>query len=133
MKLLIELIGYGLIFLALIHIIFPKAFDWKNQLATLTLINRQLMTVHTFFIALTVFLMGVLCITSAHELQTTPLGRKILIGLAIFWGIRLLAQLFWYSPELWKGKLRETSFHIIFLTIWTSITVIFTMAAYRAY
>ncbi len=133
MKLLIELIGYGLILLALIHIIFPKAFDWKKQLASLTLINRQLMTVHTFFIALTVFLMGLLCITSAHELLTTPLGRKILIGLAVFWGIRLLTQLFWYSSKLWKGKPRETAFHIIFLTIWTSITVIFTMAAYSAY
>jgi hypothetical protein len=76
MKLLIELIGYGLILLALIHAMFPKAFDWKNQLASLTLINRQLMSVHTFFVALTVFLMGILCITSAKELLSTSLGKK---------------------------------------------------------
>lgn len=129
MKTLIQLIGYGLILLALIHAIFPRAFDWKNQLATLTLINRQLMTVHTFFIALTVFLMGVLCVTSADQLTTTPLGKKILFGLAIFWAIRLLTQLFWYSPDLWKGKIRETSIHILFLIIWTTITIIFTKAA----
>ena len=129
MKLLIHLIGYGLILLALIHVIFPKAFDWKKELATLSLINRQLMTVHTFFIGLTVFLMGILCITSAHELITTALGKRILCGLAIFWGIRLLSQLFWYSPQLWKGKPRETSIHILFLAIWTSITIIFTVAA----
>ena len=129
MKLLIQLIGHGLILLALIHVIFPKAFNWKNQLATLSLINRQLMTVHTFFIALTVILMGVLCITSAHELLTTALGKRILGGLAIFWGIRLVTQLFWYSPQLWKGKPRETSIHILFLAIWLSITTIFTIAA----
>ena len=130
MKLLIELIGYGLILLALIHIIFPKAFDWKNELASLTLINRQLMTVHTFFVALTVFLMGILCISSAQDLLSTSLGKKILAGLALFWGIRLLTQLFWYSPQLWKGKPRETAIHILFLAIWTSITTIFAIAAY---
>jgi hypothetical protein len=129
MILLIQLIGYGLILLALIHAIFPKVFDWKNELATLTLINRQLMTVHTFFIALVVFLMGVLCITSAHELLTTDLGKRILGGLAIFWGIRLVTQLFWYSPQLWKGKPRETAIHILFIAIWASITTIFTIGA----
>lgn len=129
MILLIELIGYGLILLALIHAIFPKAFDWKTELASLTLINRQLMTVHTFFVALTVFLMGVLCATSAQELFTTALGKKILAGLAIFWAIRLLSQLFWYSPQLWKGKPRETMIHVLFLVMWTAITIIFTIAA----
>lgn len=130
MKLLIQLIGYGLILLALIHIIFPRVFDWKNQLASLTLINRQLMTVHTFFVALTVFLMGILCITSAEELLNTPLGKKILLGLAIFWFIRLIIQLFWYSPLLWQGKLKETAIHILFLAIWVSITTIFSIAAF---
>lgn len=129
MKLLIELIGYGLILLGLIHVIFPKAFDWKNELAKLTLINRQLMTVHTFFIALTTLLMGILCISSAHELLTTTLGKKICIGLAIFWGMRLFTQLFWYSPLLWKGKPLETFIHILFLSIWSSITIIFSIAA----
>jgi len=76
MKTLIEITGYGLILLAIIHAIFPKAFDWKNQLPNLTLINQQLMTVHTFFIALTVFLIGLLCATSAYQLTTTPLGKK---------------------------------------------------------
>jgi hypothetical protein len=129
MKLLIELIGYGLILLGLIHVIFPKAFDWKSELASLSLINRQLMTVHTFFVAFTVFLMGVLCISSAHELLTTSLGKKICIGLAIFWGMRLFTQLFWYSPLLWKGKPLETSIHILFLFMWSSITIIFGIVA----
>ena len=129
MILLIQLIGCGLILLALVHVVFPVAFDWKNELARLTLINQQLMTVHTFFIALMVFLMGVLCVTSADDLLSTELGKRILLGLAFFWGIRLLSQLFWYSPELWKGKRRETIIHVLFLVIWTAMTCIFAVAA----
>lgn len=78
MVFLIQLIGYGLVVLALIHVVFPKVFDWKRELPLLSLVNRQLMTVHTFFIAVMVFMMGVLCASSAELLLRTPLGRRIL-------------------------------------------------------
>ena len=93
-----------LVVLALVHVIFPRYFDWKIQLGGLSLINRQMMYVHTFFIALVVLLMGVLCVTSASELVNTPLGQKVCTGLFVFWFARLIIQFFGYSSELWKGK-----------------------------
>lgn len=118
-------IGILLIILALIHIIFPKYFNWKKELASLNLINRQMMTVHTFFIALTVFLMGLLCVTSADEIIETPLGKKIALGLGVFWGIRLVIQFFGYSSKLWKGKKFETTVHIVFSSLWLYLTIVF--------
>src|SRR4051812_25124936 len=96
----LKIIGVLLIALAFIHLIFPKQFDWKNDLKGLSLINRQIIQVHTFFIALTVLMMGVLCLTSATELITTKLGNHISIGLAVFWSIRLVIQFFGYSSKL---------------------------------
>lgn len=83
------------------------------------------MTVHTFFIALTVFLMGLLCVTSADEIIETPLGKKIALGLGVFWGIRLVIQFFGYSSKLWKGKKFETTVHIVFSCLWLYLTLIF--------
>lgn len=60
--------------------------------------------VHTFFIALTVILMGLLCLTSANELLQLSLGKKVALGFGLFWGCRLFIQLFVYSAQLWKGK-----------------------------
>ena len=125
MKLIIEIMGCGLIVLALIHAVFPKVFDWKKELAGLSLINQQLMTVHTFFIALAVFLNGLLCVTCADELMNTSLGRKLCLGLSCFWGVRFIAQIFWYSPMLWRGKRLETFCHVLFLFIWSSVTGVF--------
>lgn len=85
------------------------------------------MYVHTFFIALMVLLMGLLCITSADELIVTGLGRKLAGGLAVFWCCRLLMQFFGYSSILWKGKTFETLMHIIFTLLWIYLTVIFGM------
>lgn len=126
----LKIIGGLLSILAFAHLFFPKYFLWKKELRHLSLINRQMMQVHTFFIALTVLLMGVLCFTSSHELLTTVLGRRISLGLAIFWGIRLGIQFFGYSADLWKGKTFETTVHIIFSIFWGYFTTVFFMVWY---
>ncbi|HUN15171.1 MAG TPA: hypothetical protein PK622_00085 [Saprospiraceae bacterium] len=102
-------------------------FNWKSELQHLSLINRQMMTVHTFFIALTVFLIGLLCVTSASELIETSLGKKISLGLAVFWTIRLFTQIFIYSPILWKGKAFETIIHILLAIFWAYMCLVFWM------
>lgn len=84
-----------------------------------------MMTIHTFFIALVVFLMGLLCLTSASELADTKLGKTISLGLAVFWTIRLITQFFGYSPKLWNGKTFETTVHILFSAFWVYINIIF--------
>ncbi len=121
----LKIIGILLIALSLVHIVFPKYFNWEKELSSLSLINRQIMTVHTFFIALLVFLMGLLCLTSPNELIITSLGKKISFGFGIFWTTRLFTQFFGYSSELWKGKAFETTVHVLFVFLWTYLSYIF--------
>jgi hypothetical protein len=96
MKLQLNIIGVLLLLLSGIHMFFPGYFHWKEDLKSLSLINRQMMQVHAFFIAL-----------------------------VVFWGIRLFFQLFVYSPELWKGKRRETVIHILFTCLWIYFSLLF--------
>lgn len=125
MELHLKISGVILILLAVVHISFPKQFDWKSQLMPLSLINKQMMIVHTFFIALTVFMMGILCLFCAEDITGTRLGRQIALGLAVFWCVRLFFQFFVYSPKLWKGKPFETVMHILFSLTWIYLTLIF--------
>ncbi len=117
-----------MIALGLIHVIFPKRFNWKEELRSLSIINREMMYVHTFFIALTLVLMGLLCLTSATELTQTTFGKRISLGLGLFWFIRLYIQFFVYSPENWKGKRFETMVHIVFSIFWAYLSVLFALA-----
>lgn len=125
MEVHINIVGALLIMLATIHIIFPRYFNWKNELAGLSLINRQMMQVHTFFLAFILFLMGILCLSSASDLVSTSLGKRICLGFSIFWGLRLLFQFFIYSPKLWRGKAKETIIHILFTLLWIYFTLVF--------
>lgn len=125
MEIHFKIIGYLLVTLALVHVIFPKYFNWKEELKTLSLINKQMMTVHTFFVALTVFMMGILCLTSSTELIETNLGKTICFGFGVFWLLRLFFQFFIYSSQLWKGKSFETIVHVIFSILWTYLSFVF--------
>ena len=127
MELQLKLIGFLLVILAVLHAAFSRYFNWRHEFAAVSLINRQMMYVHTFFIAFTVFLMGLLCLSSASELTSTPLGRKLALGCGIFWLARLLVQFFGYSAVLWQGKRFETIVHVIFSALWAYLSTVFVL------
>ncbi len=125
MEVHIENIGWLLMTLACSHAVFPRYFKWKTELAHLSLMNRQMMGIHTLFIAITVFLMGLLCVTSASDLVKTELGRRICFGLGLFWVLRLIIQFFGYSSKLWKGSTWKTTVHIVFTLLWIYLSTVF--------
>jgi hypothetical protein len=129
MEIHIKIVGSLLIVLSLMHIFIPKYFKWQNELTSLSLITRQILYVHTFFIAFMVLLMGLLCIGYSDELIYTRLGRVVCIGLFGFWLLRLIFQFFVYSAAVWKGKRFETIMHVLFSILWTYITAVFLLAS----
>jgi len=129
MALHLNIIGILLLLLAAVHVLLPNYLQWKRELAVLSLINKQVMEVHTFFIAFAVLLMGALCLYAADEIVNTPLGHTLAFGLFIFWFARLLAQFLIYKPVLWKGKRFETAVHIIFAALWTYMSAVFLLVS----
>jgi len=121
----LQFTGTLLIMLSLLHIAFPRYFKWEKEFAQVSLINRQMMYIHTFFISLTVLMMGILCLTSAGEMINTRLGNDIALGLGVFWLIRLLFQFFGYSTRHWKGKGKETFIHVLFSILWIYLCFVF--------
>lgn len=130
MESLLEFSGILLIALALLHAIFPRYFKWREELRSITLLTRQIHYVHTFFIALIIFLIGLLCLTSAIDLMHTSLGRRISLGIFVFWVCRLFIQFFGYSSVLWKGKRFETAIHVLFVGLWAFLALVFGFTAF---
>jgi hypothetical protein len=130
----LKVAGVLLISLAAAHPFFPAQFGWKEDLAKLTLLNRQIFLVHSFFIALTVAMMGCLALfLTPRLLDGSPLARAVLGGLALFWGARLLIQLFVYDRRLWRGDPFRTCVHVAFTCLWLYLTVVFSWALRQAW
>ncbi len=125
MEIHLKIVGTLLIALSLMHIIIPKYFKWEQELTSLSLITKQILYVHTFFIAFVVLLMGLLCLTYSYELVYDPFGRIISLGLFGFWLTRLIFQFLVYSPKVWRGKRFETVMHVMFSITWLYFTIVF--------
>jgi len=96
-------------------------------------LTRQVHFVHNAYIGLFCVLNGLLCLFFARDLVTpSRLAGAILVGLTVFWGSRLLVQLFFYSADHWRGKRFETRIHIAFCFFWSYLFVVFGAAAWRA-
>jgi hypothetical protein len=118
--------------LALAHFAFPRRFQWKEELARLSPLNRQMFQVHVLFIAVVLVLFGALSLFLADELLVpSPLSRALLGGFLLFWALRLYVQLFVYERALWRGHRLHTAVHVVFTAFWTYLVAVYGTALAR--
>lgn len=125
----LRIVGVLLFALIAVNFVVPRRFDWAGQLRRVELFTRQVFWVHMLFILVVLALTGTLCLAFPHLLlDGTPLATLILCGLAMFWGLRLLVQLFVYDPKIWRGNRFNTSAHVVFTGLWSYFVAVFVYA-----
>jgi hypothetical protein len=125
----LRIVGVLMAWLVGVNLFVPKICRWREELERLSLLNRQIFQVHGLFIVLTLGLFSALLLTTADALlEPTRLSRAMLTGLTIFWGLRMLMQWFFYSPEIWRGHRFNTVMHYLFSALWIYVTGVFATA-----
>jgi hypothetical protein len=115
----LRIVGAVMALLVVMHAFVPGRLRWREELARLSTINRQIFKVHTMFIVLLLALFAVLFTAYAEALlEPGPLSRAVLTGLTVFWTLRLLTQWFVYSPEVWRGNRFNTVVHAVISMVW---------------
>ncbi len=115
----LRMVGALMALLVVMHLFVPARLRWREELARLSTINRQIFQVHTMFIVLLLAMFAVLFVVYAESLlEPGPLSRAVLTGLTVFWTLRLLTQWFVYSPEVWRGNRFNTAVHAIASVVW---------------
>ena len=115
----LRIVGALMALLVVMHAFVPRRLRWREELARLSTINRQIFQVHTLFIVLLLAFFAVLFAIYAEALlEPGPLSRAVLTGLTIFWTLRLLTQWFVYSPEVWHGNRFNTTVHAVISLVW---------------
>lgn len=124
--------GVLLAALAVLNLFVPSRFGWRAELSRVSLLNRQIFQAHSVFLVLILALSAALLLTSADALlEPSRLSRAILTGLAIFWGLRMMMQWFFYSPRIWRGNRMFTTMHVVFSVTWIYMTGVFLAALWQ--
>ena len=90
--LLVQLCGIHSFAFAAFHLAFWKLFDWKLDLQKTSIATRavtQILNLRLIYLFLGI---GVLCFAFTRELHATPLGRALLLFMALFWVGRTIEQ-----------------------------------------
>jgi len=93
------------------HLFFWKLFDWKNDLASLTPVNRSVMQILNLCLTFMILVMSYVSLFLPKEMLATNLGRNLLAAFALFWFLRMLEQIFMFEV---KNRL-SVVFTLIFL------------------
>jgi hypothetical protein len=120
----LKVVGALLLVLGLAHTMFGRYFQWKKELARLSLLTRQIFLVHCFFIALLVVMIGACSLFCTNALlESGALSRVVLTGLVVFWLSRLVFQFFVYDPAIWRGRRFYTTMHVVFSIFWIYVVL----------
>jgi hypothetical protein len=82
-----------------------RIFRYREEMAKVTPVVREVFLVQNLYIMATVATFGVLCILFAPDLAgRSTLGRFLSGFLAIFWGARVVIQLVLYDKALRRSR-----------------------------
>jgi hypothetical protein len=125
----LRVVGIMMAVLVFVNLYAPIRFGWKQELARVSLLTRQVFGAHAIFLVLLLALFAALFLTCAESLlEPTRLSRGVLIGLTAFWGLRMLMQWFYYSPAIWRGDRFNTVMHGVFSLTWVYVTAVCAVA-----
>ena len=116
---------------ALLNLALPRMLGWKDDLQRMPLLMRQVFHVHAWFISLTLAILAVITWRFAREMSagaSQPLAW-LAAAIAIFWGLRSVRQVAYYSASHWRGRTGPTAVHVALLIVYPAMSVIYTLAA----
>jgi hypothetical protein len=82
---------------AIFHLFFWRLFNWKKDLAYLSIINRAVMQILNLCLTFVFVVVAYISIFYSSDLISTSLGRVIIGSISMFWLIRLGEQLFFFG------------------------------------
>lgn len=115
------LAGFVQVAIASANLFIPKKLNYRENLARVAPIIRQVFVVHSVYLVGVVLLFAVLTFGFAAELASgRGLGRFLAASMAIFWLFRTPVQLLYYDASLRRtNRLGDVAFTsaALFLTI----------------
>jgi len=94
----IQAAGILQLVIALANFFVPELLHYRENLAKVSPIVRQIFTVHAAYIVLVLIGFGIICLLFPDDLcGASALGRFLCRFLAVFWGLRVVLQFGYYD------------------------------------
>ena len=112
MELLIKAGGIYNIVFVVFHLLFWRIFNWGEDLWSLSFLNKAIMQVVNLCLTFVFGIFAYISLVHSAELLTTPLGKGLLLLMAVFWFFRTILQAMFFKLKHW-GSIAFMGFFFI--------------------
>jgi len=119
--------------IALLNLFLVRLLGWKSELDRMPLLLREVFHVHSWFISITLAIFGVttLRLADAMAASSNEACRWLTAGIGIFWAIRTVLQVTYYSGSHWRGKPVRTAMHVALLATYGGMALVYSLSTFR--
>jgi hypothetical protein len=105
---------------------------WRATLDALPLLFREVFQVHAWFISITLAIFGVLTLRFAGVMATggDAVATWLVTGIGVFWAIRAVLQMTYYSSSHWRGRRGRTAVNVVLLVMYGGMTAVYLAAGW---
>ncbi len=108
----------------------PFQLNWKDDLAVLPKLHRQLFYVYGAYVVLGIVSLGVICIVAADDLAAGSLLAKVFCTYGmLFWGIRLSLQTILEAKPFLTTTLLKIGYHAL-TVVFLAVTILYGVAVF---
>ena len=120
--------------IAVLNLFLVRLLGWQRDLESMPLLVREVFRVHAWFISITLALFGIWTWRFVEELANGDnlVARWLAAGIGLFWAIRTVLQVTYYSRSHWRGQTGRTIIHFALLMIYGALALVYGMAAYQS-
>ena len=121
--------GFGQLSVLIASALVPVRLNWRETLAPLPLLVRQLFWVYGGYVVLSIIFLGITCLANAAELANGGLlARSVCAYAAAFWGIRLSLQPWLHAKPFLTTVWLRIGYYLLTM-MFTALTTIFLCGA----
>jgi hypothetical protein len=127
---LLHTIAAAQIAIAVLNLFLVRLLKWEQELKAMPLLLREVFQVHAWFISVSLLIFGTMTWRFAAELAhgADAIGRWLCAGIGLFWGIRTVLQITYYSSSHWRGQTGRTAIHLGLLLAYGGMALIYLWA-----
>ena len=120
--------------IAVMNLFLVRLLKWRDELARMPLLLREVFQVHAWFISVTLAIFAAMTWRFAALMAggADPVCRWLAAGIGLFWGIRAVLQLTYYSSTHWRGQPRRLVAHLALLLVYGGFAALYLWTAFGA-
>lgn len=118
--------------IALLNLSLVRLMRWEADLQRMPLLVREVFRVHAWFISITLTIFAALTWRFVGDLAagTEPIYRWLAAAIGVFWAVRAVLQVTYYSSSHWRGIPSRTLAHVVLLLVYSGFGAVYLAAAW---